>query len=316
MARRRTWAAGLVAAGIVTSTFVAPGVAAALPGATASGAVGSPLSAYPAASFDNDALYDEYIRRVLYGDPGIQLFGTSAYDRMGEDGRRFYDVIAQAAREIASGERSRTDGVALPTMTWTYDELGAEPGGEVDAAFAAYRSIIVDEDVVSGLLDDNPYDFFWYDKSGSANGGSAFAYQMRASRNGSSVTVSATASLAVASAYRADPPTPMPSTLRASRRPRAPRRTRGRSSSATRASMTTTSSRRTRTRSATSPPTITTPRPTPPRPTATPGSSSTSSTATMAPAWSARDTPRPSSISATSRPSNRMSSAARPSGAR
>lgn len=208
MARRRTWAAGLVAAGIVTSTFAAPGVAAALPGATASGAVGSPLSAYPATSFDNDALYDEYIRRILYGDPGIQLFGTSAYDRMGEDGRRFYDVIAQAAREIASGERSRTDGVALPTMTWTYDELGAEPGGEVDAAFAAYRSIIVDEDVVSGLLDDNPYDFFWYDKSGSANGGSAFAYQMRASRNGSSVTVSATASLAVASAYRADPSDP------------------------------------------------------------------------------------------------------------
>ena len=208
MARRRTWAAGLVAAGIVTSTFVAPGVAAALPGATASGAVGSPLSAYPAASFDNDALYDEYIRRVLYGDPGIQLFGTSAYDRMGEDGRRFYDVIAQAAREIASGERSRTDGVALPTMTWTYDELGAEPGGEVDAAFAAYRSIITDEDVVSGLLDDNPYDFYWYDKSGSANDGSAFAYRMAASANGSSVTVSATASLAVASAYRADPSDP------------------------------------------------------------------------------------------------------------
>lgn len=132
MAQKKTIATGIAAAAIVTTSLAAPGIAQAQslvvqaqPGAISHGAVANPLGAWGSwQPFDNDELFGEYVHRLFYGDPGIQLFGTSARDHLDEATLGVYDEMLGIVEKIASGDRSSTNDIGLTEKTLTYDDLG------------------------------------------------------------------------------------------------------------------------------------------------------------------------------------------------
>ena len=220
MAQKKTIATGIAAAAIVTTSLAAPGIAQAQslvvqaqPGAISYGAVANPLGAWGSwQPFDNNELFDEYVHRLFYGDPGIQLFGTSGRDHLDKATLGVYDEMLGIVEKIASGERSSTNDIYLTEKTLTYYDLGmsgpdefkelyeSDPSGFNALIYSAYGDIST---ALSALLDDRPFDFYWYDKANSVGAG-AFSFSFGISYDQENVTLTPKISFTVASEYRAN----------------------------------------------------------------------------------------------------------------
>ena len=160
----------------------------------------------------SDELLDGYVNQLFYGNDGIATLGTTAGEQLSANEKYVYDVLRGAVEDIASGERARTDGIELPSKSWDIDELGIDYVGDStnwDPAIKAYRALYPTDRAFIALIDDCPFDLYWFDKtgeSGSTEGGSLIiSHVMRFTGNASdgTITVTGKLSLLVAPDYRA-----------------------------------------------------------------------------------------------------------------
>ena len=160
----------------------------------------------------SDELLDGYVNQIFYSNDGIVTLGTTAGEQLSANEKYVYDVLRGAVEDIASGERARTDGIELPSKSWDIDELGIDYVGDNtdwDPAFVAYGELYPTDRAFNALIDDCPFDLYWFDKtgkSGSTEGGSLIiSYGMSFTGNASdgTITVTGKLSLLVAPDYRA-----------------------------------------------------------------------------------------------------------------
>lgn len=133
-------------------------------------------------SQDNDELLKGYINTLLYGqlekmseDP-VNLFDSYEIQSKKQTGRNlkkankvFYNELMDQINEVADGQRESTvltiSSESLEKTNWTADELGVDTITSENAALV-YDMIGFDlDELIDALLFDNPYAFYWYDKT-------------------------------------------------------------------------------------------------------------------------------------------------------
>ncbi len=133
----------------------------------------------PGAEADNDALADAYLRRVLpgFGKGGRTLASPGAgRKRLAKQSLTgslaIYDALKPMIEAVAAGERTSTeftfDSAALGTADhwWTPEDLGVasfDDEGFWNALL--WKEGIDGQRLVDALLDDCPYDLYWFDKT-------------------------------------------------------------------------------------------------------------------------------------------------------
>lgn len=208
MELKKIWATGLAGAAIAASLAV-PTVtrATTVEQTVVEGlSLSTPLSELSQAP-NNDELFNEYVRRLFYGDFDISLLGTSGYDQLSVDEKKAYDCLKEAVVEIAEGTRTNTDEIALPTRTYTAEEIAQVDSDDSDAnkAWALYQQQFGLPDIFRPLMYDNPYELYWFDKTdhGVTNDAFYISGTIHPEGNGA-YTISVTASFYVAESYQAN----------------------------------------------------------------------------------------------------------------
>lgn len=132
---------------------------------------------------DNDDIFSAYVERELYrpvyGD--TSFFGTLGYDRLAsESERRLYLLLKAGIEEIARGERTSSEFVfADPSndfgcsFSYTAADLGnvtiVQNGKFTAEAKQAFLAKVAEDmdyrAVLKALLNDCPYDLYWFHKS-------------------------------------------------------------------------------------------------------------------------------------------------------
>ena len=212
MELKKIWATGLAGAAIAASLAV-PTVARAttVEQTVVEGlSLSTPLSELSQAP-NNDELFNEYVRRLFYGDFDISLLGTSGYDQLNDGEREIYDLLEDAIEQIASGTRERTDKIALPEESYDLADLGSfdlttEEGKDAvsSAVFAKWNETYDYATAYYALLDDHPYEFYWFDKTGRHGTTGAFLLSYSWQTSGGTITISPTISFLVAENYCAN----------------------------------------------------------------------------------------------------------------
>lgn len=206
MELKKIWATGLAGAAIAASLAV-PTVtrATTVEQTVVEGlSLSTPLSELPQAP-NNDELFNEYVRRLFYGDFDISLLGTSGYDQLNARQKSLYDDIEKAAASIAAGQSTSTAKHEFGPLVYTEQEIEAFAGGSIENdeqyksavqnLFRAERATVFD-----AVQYDNPFEFYWYDKVSGTQ--IAYTSTIGADR---SVTISGTMDFRVAKDYRSDP---------------------------------------------------------------------------------------------------------------
>lgn len=206
MELKKIWATGLAGAAIAASLAV-PTVtrATTVEQTVVEGlSLSTPLSELSQAP-NNDELFNEYVRRLFYGDFDISLLGTSGYDQLNARQKSLYDDIEKAAASIAAGQSTSTAKHEFGPLVYTEQEIEAFAGGSIENdeqyksavqnLFRAERATVFD-----AVQYDNPFEFYWYDKVPGTQ--IAYTSTIGADR---SVTISGTMDFRVAKDYRSDP---------------------------------------------------------------------------------------------------------------
>ena len=97
-----------------------------------------------AAVSDSDAMFEEYLRKLFFGDDSVAAMGTLARDMLSDADKFFYDELKKHIPKIANGERTSTV-VEVDFNGTGYDYYDLNFSGVFDA-----------------LLNDCPYDMYWY----------------------------------------------------------------------------------------------------------------------------------------------------------
>ena len=133
----------------------------------------------PGAEADNDALADAYLRRVLpgFGKGGRTLASPGAgRKRLAKQSLTgslaIYDAIKPMIEAVAAGTRTSTeftfDSAALGTADhwWTPEDLGVASFDDAGLGNALLQKEGIDYSaLVYALLEDCPYDLYWFDKT-------------------------------------------------------------------------------------------------------------------------------------------------------
>ena len=133
----------------------------------------------PGAEADNDALADAYLRRVLpgFGKGGRTLASPGAgRKRLAKQSLTgslaIYDAIKPMIEAVAAGTRTSTeftfDSAALGTADhwWTPEDLGVASFDDAGLGNALLQKEGIDDSaLVYALLEDCPYDLYWFDKT-------------------------------------------------------------------------------------------------------------------------------------------------------
>ncbi|MCD7889806.1 MAG: hypothetical protein LUG23_07845, partial [Oscillospiraceae bacterium] len=145
---------------------------------------------------DNDELLEGYIEQ-LFGtgsNSGIMLAATyTGEDALDDVNLEVYTALKSAVANIASGAESST--VIAMTLTYDYSDFGVST---IDDAVTAFSAALDITSVVSYLLNDCPYELYWFDKTASVEIASSSI-----SGSGTTMTVPLTVTMPVASAYQA-----------------------------------------------------------------------------------------------------------------
>ena len=140
---------------------------------------------------DNDELFAMYVEQELYGYE-TATYGTRARERLNKGEKAIYDVLKAKIESVASnGGATEFVLTEVPGLTtsWTREELGVESITGEDIANALFAQFAL-ENVVTALLDDCPFDLYWFDKSNTGGYGMYYSYGYAVSGNG--VVTSAT----------------------------------------------------------------------------------------------------------------------------
>ncbi len=137
----------------------------------------------------DDELLLGYFENKLYGvdGGGISLFTALAGSRLTDKQQAIYDVITVAAKNIADGNTASTIIPYVNNLKIPYAELGlASDANETAINNAISEKYITKTDwdvVYKALLSDNPYNFYWHDKTTGSK------YSCNWSADGSYVTL-------------------------------------------------------------------------------------------------------------------------------
>jgi len=130
---------------------------------------------------ENDELFQIFVEEKLY-DYEIATFGTRARETLNDAEKALYDALKTRIEEVALNGGSTVfvlNEVPGLKTSWTREELGISGyinldvhNGLVSDAFYAQLNW---RNAITALLDDCPFDLYWYDKTQ----GVAFGYRMR-----------------------------------------------------------------------------------------------------------------------------------------
>lgn len=119
----------------------------------------------PSSENDSDEMFEEYVDRLFQTGESLTIQASAArrYVQLSDADKALYNAIYKAACEIADGDRSSS----VVTLDMT-------EGGYAFDDFSLAN-------VIYALLDDYPYEFYWYDKTAGTNSssrGSVFTVTM------------------------------------------------------------------------------------------------------------------------------------------
>lgn len=141
---------------------------------------------------DNEELFEGYIEQILYGDlyGDISLFGNVGGERLTGNNRIVYEALKGYIKEIASGERTSTEGLVINDLSFTKTaaELGEVSITEANAKALAGKMLSEQIDtgsILQYLLMDCPYELYWFDKTD----GMGTSYTRVTAADGLSLTV-------------------------------------------------------------------------------------------------------------------------------
>ena len=133
---------------------------------------------------DNDELFAGYVEKTLYGNDGIVTYGNWGEERLEGTDLQIYNILKNAIKEIAAGNRSSTiidipvDNLRGLKTEWTEAEAGVS-FDTFDTAMLVIRDKIIDTSkILRYLMVDCPYELYWYNKSsgGTIMDGPTFSY--------------------------------------------------------------------------------------------------------------------------------------------
>ena len=108
---------------------------------------------YPDAGFpDSDELFAAYVEQQFYGTEAA-TFGIAAGKRLTGDEKLAYDALVPVIRDIANGRRSAA-------------EVSIGYNGEIPVTFTGAGTDFDINALLNALLNDLPYDLFWFNKTG------------------------------------------------------------------------------------------------------------------------------------------------------
>ena len=162
MMRMRNLFAAMVFAVIASVVIVAP---AAAYGASDDVLAAASVAAYEptddaAESMSNDALFAAYVNQQfarandeLSGDVSLEtMAASSARDQLDALGKAVYDILLPKVKAVAAGEQTSTEFSGMLTSV-------SSPNDVLDAIGRA----------MDALMEDCPYELYWYDKTTPAN---------------------------------------------------------------------------------------------------------------------------------------------------
>lgn len=146
----------------------------------------------------NDELLFGYFENGIYGvGGGATTYTAIADERLGTGQQDIYNQVLDKAKYVSTGQSASTD-FEVKNIELTFTELGISSSASNAEIEAAISKIL--NNVYQALLFDNPFDFYWHDKTNS--GGIAISYYTSTSATAVTLT-SATISFVVDINYRA-----------------------------------------------------------------------------------------------------------------
>ncbi len=151
--------------------------------------------------FDNDELFAAFVDREFYPEYEMSVWGTSAREQLNEKGKKLYDSLKANIEKIAKGTQTDTNIEISSAMLqqWGITYKFSTSTHTTTTAMNSVDNELQSRNVVTALLHDCPYDFYWFDKTAGWNHG------VSTSSNGSQITVTKyRISFSVANAYRSN----------------------------------------------------------------------------------------------------------------
>lgn len=122
------------------------------------------------APLNSGALFDEYIWSLFCDVPEASPYKRQARDQLGPEGQYLYDFLKEKITAVASGDPSTEVTITAAQLnSWgipsTYSRNPAHSGSlAANTALNQFQNDAELENVVSALLNDCPYELYWYDK--------------------------------------------------------------------------------------------------------------------------------------------------------
>ena len=147
---------------------------------------------------DNHELFAMYTDRLFYPERQISFFGIQAGNRLTEDQKVVYDLMKARIEDVAAGKQASTVISIDPQSlgfdnTFTAAELGAESITSENikevgrTALQLLGQQIGIDLILEALMNDCPYDLYWYDKTSS--GGFRYTGSTSYPEDGSTLTI-------------------------------------------------------------------------------------------------------------------------------
>ncbi len=111
----------------------------------------------------NDALYEGYLYRLFYGGEAMPI-GDLARNSLNKRGKRLYDYLKENILLVASGKSSSTEFPITYQQIIDWSGAGVYTGSSAKNAFQQFSQEFQIDMVIDALLNDCPYDLYWFDK--------------------------------------------------------------------------------------------------------------------------------------------------------
>lgn len=121
----------------------------------------------------NDEMFEGYVNNLFGLDEGLQLEGTILGDKLTGSKKRLYDYLKVELAKVANGENGNpTYNISFSDLTdktiWSPEELGYSSFSDSNINKAINEAIGEEIDVdrvTNALLEDYPYELYWFDKT-------------------------------------------------------------------------------------------------------------------------------------------------------
>lgn len=113
---------------------------------------------------DNEELYAGYVERLFYGTDSVSLLGELGRDQLNPLGQKLYGFLKTGIQKIAAGETSSTVLTLQASQAADWGAETAFTASDGSEAFSSFLAQFEIKRVFYALLNDCPYDLYWYDK--------------------------------------------------------------------------------------------------------------------------------------------------------